>query len=73
MVAWMRRRGHGGRSAVEMCAAMVAPAVVLVACYRLGAVSADAVCPLACGAMVPAMAAAMLYRLDEYTGGARRV
>jgi hypothetical protein len=67
MVAWMRRRGHGWRSSAEMSAAMVVPAVALIVCYRLHAVSAGSVCPLACAAMVPAMIVAMLYRLDDYT------
>lgn len=67
MVAWMRRRGHSWRSCREMTAAMFVPAFVLIACYWSGVVSADAVCPVACTLMVPAMAVAMLFRLDTYT------
>ena len=68
MVAWMRRRGHVWRSSAEMSAAMFAPAVVLIVCYWLYAVSANSVCPLACATMIPAMVVAMLYRLHDYTG-----
>jgi flagellar biosynthetic protein FliP len=67
MVAWMRRRGHSHRSCREMTAAMFVPAFGLIAGYRLGAVSADAVCPVACALMIPAMAGAMLFRIDAYT------
>jgi hypothetical protein len=51
-----------------MSGAMFVPAFALIACYWLGGVSAEPMCPLACGAMVPAMAVAMLFRLDQYTG-----
>lgn len=69
MVAWMRRRGHDWRSSAEMSAAMFVPALVLIAVYRLGAVPADSVCPLACAAMIPAMVVAMVFRLGTYTHG----
>ena len=69
MVAWMRRRGHGWRNSFEMAAAMFVPAFVFIGCYWLGAVEAAAVCPLACVTMIPAMAAAMLFRLEDYTHG----
>jgi hypothetical protein len=68
MVAWMRRRGHDWSSAAEMSAAMFVPVAALIVCYRLQAVSADSVCPIACAAMIPAMLVAMLNRHDEYTG-----
>lgn len=68
MVAWMRHRGHDWRNGMEMTAAMFAPALVLSACYRLHAVQADSVCPMACAAMIPAMVGAMLFRLSDYTG-----
>ncbi|MGE5690983.1 MAG: hypothetical protein ACM33B_10550 [Pseudomonadota bacterium] len=71
MVAWMRRRGHGWRNGAEMTAAMFVPAVALIVCYRLDAVSAAAICPIACATMIPAMAAAMVVRLDDYTGHGR--
>src|SRR5512133_1190660 len=68
MVAWMRHRGHSWRNGLEMSAAMFVPALLLIGCYELGAVSADSVCPVACAAMIPAMAGAMLFRRDDYTG-----
>ena len=68
MVAWMRHRGHDWRNGIEMSAAMFAPALVLIACYRLHAVEASSICPLACAVMIPAMVGAMLFRLDDYTG-----
>ncbi len=71
MVAWMLRRGHGWRNGAEMSAAMFVPAVALIVCYRLDAVEAGSICPLACAAMIPAMVVAMLYRLDDYTGHPR--
>ena len=68
MVLWMRHRGHDLRNRVEMTAAMVAPVLVLIVCYRLHAVEAGSICPLACTAMIPAMVGAMLFRLDDYAG-----
>jgi hypothetical protein len=68
MVAWMRHRGHDWNNGMEMTAAMFAPALVLIVCYRLHAVDAESICPLACAAMIPAMVGAMLFRLDDYTG-----
>jgi flagellar biosynthetic protein FliP len=67
MVAWMRRRGHGWRACGEMTAAMFVPAVLLIGCYWAGTVTADSVCGLACALMIPAMAVAMLFRLDAHT------
>jgi flagellar biosynthetic protein FliP len=67
MVAWMRRRNHGWRASGEMTAAMFVPAIGLIACYWLHAVAADAICPIACATMIPAMVVAMLYRRGEYT------
>jgi hypothetical protein len=70
MVAWMLHRGHGWRNSGEMAAAMFAPVAVLLVCYWLGMTPADAICPLACALMIPAMAAAMLVRRDTYMGDA---
>jgi flagellar biosynthetic protein FliP len=67
MVVWMRRRGHTWQECGEMTAAMFVPAFLLIGCYWAGAVTADAVCPTACALMIPAMAVAMLFRLDIYT------
>ncbi|HET7855738.1 MAG TPA: hypothetical protein VFL41_04715 [Gaiellaceae bacterium] len=67
MVAWMRHRGHAWRNSAEMSAAMFVPVVGLIACYRVDAVAAGSICPIACTAMIPAMLVAMLVRLDDYT------
>lgn len=67
MVAWMRHRGHTWRQCGEMTAAMLVPVLGVLACYWAGAITADPVCPLSCVLMIPAMAAAMLFRLDVYT------
>lgn len=66
MVAWMRRGGYDWRMCWEMTAAMVLPYLVFIVLYWTGALTAGLVCPLGCATMVPAMVAAMLYRLDEY-------
>jgi hypothetical protein len=67
MIAWMRRRGHTWRQGWEMTAAMFVPVLGVLACYWVGVITADSVCPLSCVLMIPAMAAAMLFRLDVYT------
>ena len=67
MVAWMRRRRHDWRSATEMSIAMAVPAVVALACYWLGVLPAEPLCGVMCGGMIPAMAVAMSFRLDQYT------
>ena len=67
MIAWMRHRGHSWRRGWEMTAAMFVPVLGVLACYWAGAITADPVCPLSCVLMIPAMAAAMLFRLDLYT------
>jgi len=67
MVVWMRRRAHTWRESGEMTAAMFVPVLAVLACYWTGAVTADSVCPLSCVLMIPAMATAMLFRLDVYT------
>ena len=67
MVAWMRRRGHTWREGWEMTAAMVVSVFGVLSCYWVGAIPADPVCPLSCISMIPAMAAAMLFRRDRYS------
>ncbi|MGH3358280.1 MAG: hypothetical protein ACRDO7_05720 [Nocardioidaceae bacterium] len=42
MIVWMRHRGHGWASTLEMAAAMFAPALALFPLLWLGALSADA-------------------------------
>lgn len=66
MVAWMRRLGHGWRGCWEMTVAMLAPVPVVLAFHWAGALAADPICPLSCAAMIPAMAAAMLFRRGAY-------
>jgi hypothetical protein len=68
MCAWMRIRGHGRRATLEMAAAMYLPFVVLFPPLWAGLVSADTVMVGGHVLMLPAMAAAMLLRRDEYTG-----
>jgi hypothetical protein len=68
MIAWMRRRGHGWSRSAEMAGAMFVPPFALMACYWLGGLSSEPLCPLACAAMIPTMVVVMLFRLDEYTG-----
>jgi hypothetical protein len=67
MVAWTRRRGHDWESAGEMSVAMAVPAVIALTCYWLGALPAEPLCPVMCVGMIPAMAIAMFFRLDQYT------
>jgi hypothetical protein len=67
MVAWMRHRRHSWGQGWEMTFAMFVPVLGVLACYWAGAISAETVCPLSCALMIPAMAAAMLFRLDAYT------
>jgi hypothetical protein len=73
MVAWMHRRRHTWRESGEMTASMFVPVLAVLACYWAGAVTADSVCPLSCVLMIPAMAAAMLFRLDVYTTACGRL
>lgn len=67
MVAWMRHRRHSWQEGWEMTAAMFVPVLAVLAGYWAGAITADPVCPLSCVLMIPAMATAMLFRLDVYT------
>ena len=71
MAAWMAVRGHGRRMIVEMSAAMVAPFVVLLVPYQLGALSGDGLMMWGHALMFVTMLAAMLWRLDEYRRGHR--
>ncbi|MET7329356.1 hypothetical protein [Nonomuraea sp. NPDC005650] len=70
MAAWMRFRGHGWASTLEMCAAMFVPVVPLFPLLWLGAVDSGTMMMAAHVAMFPLMLAAMLRRLDEYAGHA---
>jgi hypothetical protein len=68
MAVWMRIRGHGWASTLEMCAAMFVPVVPLFPMLWLGVIDGHMVMMVAHVAMFPLMLAAMLRRLDEYAG-----
>jgi hypothetical protein len=68
MVLWMRHRGHSWERGAEMAAAMFLLAFTMLALFWLGVITADVVLPLEMALMIPTMVAAMLYRVDEYTG-----
>jgi transcriptional regulator GlxA family with amidase domain len=67
MAAWMRYRGHGWASTLEMSAAMLVPAAAVVPPVWLGVLGAGAAMTLEHVAMFPLMLAVMLRRRDEYT------
>lgn len=66
MVAWMRFRGHSWRPSVEMGAAMIVPALVLLPLSWAGVIAARSLTGIEMALMVPAMLLAMLYRRGEY-------
>lgn len=68
MCAWMRYRGHGWPATLEMAAAMYLPFLVLFPLLWLGVLSPGGLMLWGHALMLPAMAAAMLWRVDEYTG-----
>jgi flagellar biosynthetic protein FliP len=70
MVVWMRHRGHGWASTLEMAGAMFAPAVVLFPLLWLGVIAGDALPVLEHLAMFPLMYLVMLRRRAEYGGAA---
>ncbi|XVQ14251.1 DJ-1/PfpI family protein [Spirillospora sp. CA-255316] len=70
MAVWMRYRGHGRAAVLEMSAAMLAPAVVVVPLVRLEALGGHAAMTVEHVAMFPLMLAAMLRRREEYMGHA---
>jgi hypothetical protein len=68
MVAWMRHRGHGRRPAMEMAAAMLVPALGVVALLATGALTDfHELMMLEHVVMFPAMLGVMLLRRDEYS------
>ena len=66
MAAWMRFRGHSWPAIAEMSAAMYVPFAVLLLPYWAGAVSGSFLFTAGHVLMLPAMALAMWWRLDEY-------
>ena len=67
MAAWMRFRRHSWRPIAEMCAAMYAPFVVLLIPFWAGGIGEHTLMTWGHVLMLPAMAAVMLLRPDEYT------
>lgn len=66
MVVWMRYRGHGWASSLEMSGAMFAPLLVLFPLLWLDVIGAGAVMTLEHVAMFPLMFLVMLRRRGEY-------
>jgi hypothetical protein len=67
MALWMRYRGHGRQSILEMAAAMYLPFFVLFVPYWLGLISAGDMLTFGHVLMVPAMVGVMLRRRAEYS------
>jgi hypothetical protein len=68
MIAWMRHRGHGWASTLEMAGATFAPAVALFPLRWQGVITGDALQVLEHLAMFPLMYLVMLRRRAEYGG-----
>jgi flagellar biosynthetic protein FliP len=68
MAVWMRHRGHGWASTLEMCGAMFAPLLVLFPLLRLDVIGQDSMITLEHLAMLPLMLVVMLRRRGEYGG-----
>jgi hypothetical protein len=68
MVGWMRYRGHGWRANMEMAASMVLPTFAAIVVLAVGVMTdIGTLLVVEHVAMLLAMLAAMLLRLDEYT------
>ncbi|MEJ3653028.1 DJ-1/PfpI family protein [Actinomycetes bacterium KLBMP 9759] len=68
MAGWMYVRRHSTRATLEMSAAMLAPVAVVIPLVTLGVMSAGTAMLVEHVAMLPLMLAAMLLRVEEYTG-----
>jgi hypothetical protein len=68
MVVWMRHRGHGWPSTLEMAGAMFVPALALLPAVWAGAISGDDLLMLEHVVMLPLMYVVMLRRRHEYGG-----
>jgi hypothetical protein len=66
MVVWMRHRGHGWPSTLEMAGVMFFPALALFPPLWLGVVSTGSLLTLEHLVMLPLMFAVMLHRRGEY-------
>jgi len=70
MIPWMRWRGHGWRPCLEMAAAMVVPALAVIALLEAGIVEGIGVLmTIEHVAMLVAMLLVMLARPNEYSHG----
>lgn len=70
MAAWMRYRGMAWRPTIEMSAAMLIEAIVLISLGWLNILPISSLFLLQHILMMPAMLIPMLFRLDVYTGRA---
>jgi hypothetical protein len=66
MVLWMHHRGHSWERSGEMAAAMFLLAIVLLALFWMGVISAHVVLPLEMALMLPAMIVVMAFRFEDY-------
>ncbi len=66
MTVWMRLRGHGWASTLEMDASMILPFVLLIGPYWAGLLSGGALIGVEHVLMLPFMFVVMLRRYDEY-------
>lgn len=69
MAIWMGYRGHRGRGIIEMSAAMIVPAIVLVVAAGVGLTGTSGMRTTYHVAMLAATVGLMLYRRAEYSGG----
>ncbi len=68
MIPWMRWRGHGWQPSMEMAAAMIVPAIGVIALLEVGVLETVwLLMTLEHGAMFIAMFAVMIARPDEYS------
>jgi flagellar biosynthetic protein FliP len=68
MVVWMRYRGHGWASTLEMAGVMFVPSIVLFPLLWLDVISGGSLLMIEHIAMLPLMYLVMLRRRDEYGG-----
>jgi hypothetical protein len=68
MTGWMRYRGHGWSTTLEMAGAMFVPALALFPLLWAGALSGDDLLMLEHVLMLPLMYVVMLRRRSEYGG-----
>ncbi len=69
MALWMDYRGHPRRGVIEMAAAMVVPAVVVLGAGAIGILGRADLMATYHPSMYVAMVGLMVYRRSEYSGG----